>query len=206
MFFRGFLHSGQPGDERLDRPLSNYDVIGIPTGSWSTHFCAIFSNIIPSCVLSFFCPCIIWAQIVVRAQLPLLIGLKNSIPALRAQTGYGLFIAYWFWSMVIMMAILALIISNILPSAVVYFLCIVYIGLLLAFLYLNGHTRTAFREKYNLPGCLPDGCEVWSMFVDSIITVACFPCALSQVHSRHTCICRRASLSIVHYIIYLIYF
>eukprot|EP01035_Chromulina_nebulosa_P021913 gene21913-28372_t len=42
-----------------------------------------FNNIIPSCLLAFFCPCILFAQVAVRSQIPFLIALKNSIVLFR---------------------------------------------------------------------------------------------------------------------------
>lgn len=146
--FRFMLWSGGVGEERLDQPLSNYDVIGIPTHQWSSCFFACYENIIPSCMVAFCCPCILWGQVIVRSQIPLLIGIKNSFLCLRNQTGYGFFVDVFFWS-IILMLILFLIPSVVggMPSIIRYFMYIVGIGLLIGFLYLNGHLRTAFREK-----------------------------------------------------------
>ena len=137
-------------------------------GAWSSSFFCCCFNLMPSCIgitcyhnhyhppphhphhhllVSFLLPCVSWAQVVVRAQIPLLIGsahcyipvfimclytphhplrllppmhftttanctvplpsllsspsiysstgLKNSLPVLRTQSGYGLFVDYF---------------------------------------------------------------------------------------------------------------
>lgn len=193
------LFSGRTGRERLDQPLSNFDVIGVPTGAWDSSLFQFYRNLIPSCLVSFLCPCVMWGQIVVRAQIPLLIGIKNSFPWFRRTTGYGAFVDFFFWSLVLAIVFLTIasLISNI-PKFLKYILYIAAILLVLMFIYLVGHTRTAFREKYNflliynflltnfsaryqLPGCFPRGCEVWSMLVDHVIAIVCLPCSLSQV-------------------------
>lgn len=183
---RRFLFGGgHPGDEVLDRPISNYDIIGIPTRNWSSAFCGCFSNIIPSCVLAFFCPCVLWAQVVVRAQIPLLIGLKNSFGCLRSQTGYRVCIDYFFWSFAISLGLIICLVLFTMPaSSLTIFLSIVIIVLLGAVLYLVGHTRTAFKEKYQLPTTLPPDCRLWDMLLDIVVMTFCMPCALSQM-ARH---------------------
>jgi hypothetical protein len=160
MFFRRmfFLH-GPAGQELLDRPMSNYDVLGVPTGAWSSGFFDCFSNIVPSCVLSFFCPCIMWSQIVVRAQIPLLISLKNTLQMLRNNSGYGAFVEYFLWSAVLIIALIIILVTlyNTMPSIVrslVFILLIAVAGTLLSLL---AHTRTAFRDKY-VPDCAASYC------------------------------------------------
>ncbi len=146
--FQFLIPGGRQGEENLDRPLSNFDVIGIPTGQWSSSFCDCLQNIVPSCLLSSCCPCIMWAQIVIRAQIPLLISLKNSIHSCRRLSGYGLFVDYFIWSIlfsVVLVVVVALV--KPIPRVVLYLLIIMIIGLLGALIYLLGHTRTAFREK-----------------------------------------------------------
>lgn len=76
------------GVQVLDQPLNNFDTAGIPTGAWSSPLFGCFSNIIPSCVLSFCCPCVLWAQVVTRSQVPLMISLKNSLPFIQKKSGY----------------------------------------------------------------------------------------------------------------------
>lgn len=142
----GFL-SSNPGEETLDTPINNFDVIGIPTNSWSSHLFACYENVIPSCFLSFFCPCVLWAQIVVRAQIPLLIGIKNSLPIVRRTSGYGGFVEYYFWSFAIASTMLILLILANLSGSPFYIVLIILIAVLIFFLYALGHTRTAFREK-----------------------------------------------------------
>ena len=136
-------------DELLDRPLSNYDVIGIPTGEWSSGMFDCFQNLVPSCILSFFCPCIMWAQIVVRAQIPLLIGLKNSLSCLRTTSGYGVFIDFFIWSAATTAGLLILIIVlyGEVPSIVTTLFCVILVAVCLTFLGALAHTREAFREK-----------------------------------------------------------
>jgi len=70
MFRWGFLRGGRfrSGQENLDRPASNFDVAGIPTGQWSSGLFECYKNIVPSCLLSFLCPCVMLAQVIVRAQ------------------------------------------------------------------------------------------------------------------------------------------
>jgi hypothetical protein len=139
---------GQMADN-LDRPLSNYDVLGIPTGTWSTGLCGCFENIIPSCVLSFCCPCFMWAQIVVRAQIPLLVSIKNAFDFLRRNTGYGAFVEYFFWSLALSIALLIIIIvlNGEMPSIVTTLLAIVLVVVAGTLFGMLVHTRIAFRQK-----------------------------------------------------------
>lgn len=144
------LHGGpNPGEEHLDSPLSNFDVMGVPTGTWSSSLFACQENVVPSCVLSFFCPCIMWAQIVVRAQIPLLIGLKNTLECMRTHSGYGAFIDYFMGSVIISVGliIILVVLASILPSAITILFSIIVIVILGTLIYLLQHTRRAFREK-----------------------------------------------------------
>lgn len=148
MFFRLMLQSGASGPENVDRPLSNFDVIGVPTGAWSSSFFGCFENMIPSCIVSTFCPCIIWGQIVVRSQIPMLIGIKNSVSCFRGYSGYGLFVDYYFWSFVISIALIVVLAKVSIPySWVRIILGIVIVILLGSILFFMGHSLTAFREK-----------------------------------------------------------
>jgi hypothetical protein len=149
-FSRIFLFNGFNLNEViLDRPFSNFDVIGVPTGAWSSNLCDCFSNMIPSCVVSFCCPCVMWAQIVVRAQIPFLIGLKNSFPCFRGVTGYGAFVDYFMASTIISfgLIVIMIVLSNILPSGVTILFALIVIATLGTLIYLLAHTRTAFKEK-----------------------------------------------------------
>lgn len=134
-------------NERLDHPLTNSDVIGIPTGSWSSGFFCCHENLLPSCILSFCFPPIIWAQIVIRAQIPLLIGLKNTFGCLRRQSGYGFFVDYFTWSMIFSLCLILILIFVSLSSSIFYFLILLLLVLLVPLGCLLGHTRTAFKEK-----------------------------------------------------------
>ncbi|KAJ1442650.1 hypothetical protein B484DRAFT_58966 [Ochromonadaceae sp. CCMP2298] len=174
---------GGGGEETLDRPLSNFDVIGIPTGAWSSSLFGCLEHV-PSCVVGFSCPCVLWAQVVVRAQLPLLIGLKNSLECMRMNSGYGAFVDYFFFSIVLTGVLLVVLLLVTLPSIVVVLFALMLVVLLGSLLFLVSHSRTAFREKYSLPGVLPQGCGFWEMLWDALIVGACLPCALSQM-ARH---------------------
>lgn len=59
------LFGGGRGNEalNLDRPISNFDVAGVPTGAWSSSLFGCLSNLRPSCVLSFCLPCVMWSQV-----------------------------------------------------------------------------------------------------------------------------------------------
>lgn len=144
-----FLMGPSHAEELLDRPLSNFDVLGIPTGEWSSGFFECFNNVVPSCVLSFFCPCVMWSQIVVRAQIPLLISLKNTLQYLRTQSGFGAFIEYFFWSIVVCFGLLLAICLayNQMPSIVTTLLVILLVAVFGTLVGLLAHTRIAFREK-----------------------------------------------------------
>lgn len=145
---RSILVAGPVGSENVDRPLSNFDVIGIPTGRWSSHFCACYENLFPSCFLSFFCPCIMWGQVVVRSQIPMLIGLKNAIACFRGRSGYGLFVDYYFWSFLISISlIIVLTMVHIQSQSLKYFIGIIIIIVLGSVLILTGLSLSAFREK-----------------------------------------------------------
>ncbi len=147
-FFFRIQGGGRAAEENLDRPLSNFDVIGIPTEEWSSSLFSCHQNLVPSCVMSFFCPCIMWAQIVIRAQIPLLISIKNAIPSCQLQSGYGLFIDYFFWSVVIMAGLIAILALVSFPAMILFYLVVLALIVIGGgFIYLQGHTRTAFKEK-----------------------------------------------------------
>lgn len=149
-FGRMNLMGGNGGAENLDQPISNFDLIGIPTNAWSDGFCDCFKNSMPSCLLSFCCPCIMWAQIVTRSQIPLLISIKNSLICQRHLSGYGLFIDYYFWSIFISLGIiivLAVVDIWSISTGLYYLFLIILIVLLGTHAYLVGHSLSAFREK-----------------------------------------------------------
>jgi hypothetical protein len=148
-FFSFLFPSGQQGQENLDRPLSNFDVIGVPVDQWSSSIWACHQNVLPSCLVAFLCPCVLWAQVVVRAQIPLLIALKNALPWLRAQSGFGLFVDYFFWSLVVMAGLTALLVCVRFPAqSLFYLVLLVLLAVGGSFIYFLGHVRTAFKEKY----------------------------------------------------------
>ena len=64
-FFRTFR--GGHGDEvmNLDRPVSNFDVAGVPTGAWSSSLFGCLGNLRPSCIMSFCLPCVLWSQVII---------------------------------------------------------------------------------------------------------------------------------------------
>lgn len=89
-----------------------------------------------------------WGQIVVRAQIPLLIGIKNSFAFFRGQSGYGLFVDYYGWSWALSLAlILILTLLDIQSSILKYFLILLLVVILGSVLFLTGMSLTAFREK-----------------------------------------------------------
>lgn len=142
MFFRHFLNAGPTGDEQLDRPITNFDIIGIPTGSWSSSFFSCYQNIFPSCCFSFFFPYILWSQIVVRSQIPFFISLKNYTVIYRKYSGYNFFINFFLLLIIICAAFLFL--SIYFQNKIFYFFCCCFFA---AFAFVVGHTRTAFKEK-----------------------------------------------------------
>ena len=90
-----------------------------------------------------------WAQIVVRAQIPLLIALKNSIRRLRRVSGFGFFVTLSSW---IALAAAALLVTlslarsiNFSARSLLSFFVILLLG---GLLYLFSHTRVAFKAKY----------------------------------------------------------
>ncbi len=149
LFVFGLFESPRPEDEILDRPISNFDVIGVPSGGdWSSSLLACHENIIPSCIMSFCCPCILWAQIVVRAQIPYFIALKNGFPCLRNISGYGYFVDYFIWSLIITAVLIVILISIPNLSFGIKGFIILLIILVFGTLWYNiAHTRSAFREK-----------------------------------------------------------
>eukprot|EP00981_Chlorochromonas_danica_P007797 scaffold1884_cov343-Ochromonas_danica.AAC.14 len=163
------IQDGRAADDILDQPANNFDVVGIPVGQWSSHFCACWTNCIPSCLLAFFCPCVLWAQVAVRAQIPLLIGLKNTFACSRRFSA-GL--------------ILVGIFVKALPVVVSWILIVIGIGLAGGVVFFVGQTRTAVKEKYLLPSTLPEGCLMWDMLLDMLLSIFCLPCVLSQM-ARH---------------------
>lgn len=90
-----------------------------------------------------------WAQIVVRAQIPLLIGLKNTFKCMQTHTGYGAFIDYFMISatVVIVFIILLVALASTLSNSVRAFFFIVAVSVGATLIYLLQNTRRAFREK-----------------------------------------------------------
>lgn len=179
-------HGGHVNESlNLDRPVSNFDVAGVPTGAWSSSILGCFNNIFPSCLFSFCCPCIMWSQVVVRAQIPLLISMKNSFACARNNSGYRCFIDVFSWTLLVgATAILLLIILyNQLPYQVLLLMGIVAFAFLVPLYVIIGHVRTAFKEKYRIRE-LPEGCEAWECCGDTIVSCVCFPCSLAQM-ARH---------------------
>lgn len=178
---------GGGGQEILDTPLSNFDIIGVPTQAWSSGFFSGFfccENVVPSCLLSIFCPCLVFSQVIVRAQIPLFIGIKNSIDIFRGKSGFGAFIDYFNVSVILSVTLLLLITLVELSSLWKTFFSLLLIIVFLQFASASGHLRTAFKEKYQLPGLFPPGSEVFDMFCDIPVSVCCMPCSLSQM-MRH---------------------
>ena len=117
-----------------------------------------------------------YTQVVVRAQIPLLIALKNSVIFFRRQSGYGLcilyiisvlicfpyvlfidtrfagvFVDYFMFSLLISIALICVLsLVHFRNMAGVYLLSIIVIILLGSLIYLLGHMRVAFKEKYVL--------------------------------------------------------
>eukprot|EP01032_Pedospumella_encystans_P008201 gene8201-9761_t len=145
------LHGGpNPGEEHLDSPLSNFDIV-------------------------------------VRAQIPLLIGLKNTLECMRTHSGYGAFIDYFMGSVIISVGliIILVVLASILPSAITILFSIIVIVILGTLIYLLQHTRRAFREKYTLPSLLSNkGASFWEELWDGFVMIFCLPCALGQM-ARH---------------------
>lgn len=89
-----------------------------------------------------------WGQIVVRAQIPMLIGIKNSFAFFRGQSGYGLFVDYYFWSFALsLVLILVLALVDIQSRILRYFIGVLIVAILGTVLLLTGMSLTAFREK-----------------------------------------------------------
>lgn len=179
------------GHQNLDSPLNNFDIAGIPTnGDFSSPLWGCFENLAPSCILSFFFPCIMFGQVVTRAQIPLCIDVKNSIRFLRNQSGYGFFIDIYFWTgAVSVLLLLALLtqsegIRRATSNAVFVVLWGFDVLLLWLFLYFNAHIRMAVREKYELnTNCMRSrGFIEW--LIDSVVANVCLPCSLAQL-ARH---------------------
>lgn len=90
-----------------------------------------------------------WSQIAVRAQIPFLIDLKNTLHTFRLQSGYGVFIDYFMASVIISVGLIIIIavLSGIMPRAVTILFALIAGTLLGTLIYLLAHTRTAFKEK-----------------------------------------------------------
>ena len=143
-----FGGGGRLGEENLDRPESNFDIAGIPTEQWSSNLFQCYQNIVPSCVLSFFCPCTMFSQIIIRAQIPFFIALKNSMACLRRQSGYGFFIDMFMWSLIVSIGlILVLIFIKTLSTGIKTFIGLIIVVLLGSLFYFIGHLRIAFKAK-----------------------------------------------------------
>lgn len=99
--------------------------------------------------MSFCFPCVMWSQIAVRAQIPFLIDLKNTLHTFRTQSGYGVFIDYFMASVIIAVGLIIIIavLSDVMPRAVTILFALIAGTLLGTLIYLLAHTRTAFKEK-----------------------------------------------------------
>lgn len=175
---------------RLDQPLSNYDIAGIPTGGWSSNLWDCFSNL-NSCLMSFFCPCIMFSQVIIRSQPPLLIAYKNAFRCFRNTTGYRIFIDVFFWLLFLGLLLIIILInfSNEIYeiNIFLYSLVIIVLGFSwLLFTYLNFILRTSFKEKYVIPNELPVCKSIlfFERLYDFMIAILCLPLSLSQM-ARH---------------------
>lgn len=139
--------SPSPDQENLDRPFSNFDIAGVPTKQWSSGFFEFYQNLVPSCLLSCFCPCLLFAQVVIRAQIPFFIALKNSFSCIRGVSGCGFFFDIFLWLIVLIAGSIFLVFSVKLPAIVKYFFALLGLICIMMFLFINGHLRTAFRMK-----------------------------------------------------------
>jgi Cys-rich protein (TIGR01571 family) len=188
--FRQYLNNGRGGmgEERLDRPVSNFDVAGIPIAEWHSGLFCCHKNFIPSCWLAFCCPCKLWSQIVVRAQIPLFISIKNSLGVrLQLGSGYRVFIdMFWIPLALIISLVLIVVLVKPLQKDVRTLLLFFLFAVGIVFAYINGHVRVAVREKYLLPGFIPvqNGCAVPNCMLDMVVSCLCLPCSLAQL-ARH---------------------
>lgn len=197
MFFtfdaQRFMLSGRTRAEALisslDRPSNNFDVAGVPTGRWSSGLCDWYTHC-GSCFMATACPCIAFAQVAIRSQIPLFISIKNGTACLRASSGYRVLIDFYFWTLATAIACFFCV-AYFSVSAfwyrriVIYLLYIVGIASAVGFVMLNGHTRYAFREKYDLPQAIDrQGCGAINKVLEHAVGALCIPCSLSQM-MRH---------------------
>jgi Cys-rich protein (TIGR01571 family) len=179
------------GNLNLDTPINNFDIAGIPTnGDFSSPLWGCFENVVPSCVLSFFCPCIMFGQVVVRAQIPLCIDIKNSFTCLSRRSGYSFFIDIYLYTGLVSLALLLVLVSqaeqikNATSNAFYVVLWGFDVILIWLFLYYNAHIRMAVREKYHLNTNFFRSRGIAEWTIDSAVATLCLPCSLAQL-ARH---------------------
>jgi len=179
MIFMG----GRPGVTTLDRPVSNFDVAGIPREKWSSGLFSCFGNIFPSCICSFCCAPVIFGQLSVRAQIPLFIDVKNSLVGYGVSSGYCFFVQVLLWSVLITGGLIYGIITMEGTLKMLFGLIAVGLGGLIIFLL--SHLRTAVKQKYAIDGPFPRATHgAWNCTFDLLVSVLCMPCSLAQM-ARH---------------------
>ena len=183
------MASGPDGEELLDEDSSNADLAGVTQNRWSSHLCRCQEHM-PSILLATCCPCVLYGQVVTRAQIPQCIGTKNSLSnSCRQRSGCKAFIDIWFWTLVLGSLCLGLGLSAVELGFTRSWFQAAGVLLLLFWIYINGHVRMAFKEKYMIPRIikLQGWCRVGrclDYFMDLLISVVCLPCSLAQM-ARH---------------------
>jgi hypothetical protein len=123
-------------------------------------------------ILSFFCPCMMWGQVVVRSQIPLLIGMKNTLGSQVGSSGYNCFMNSW---MIMVVIPAGLFLGGIFTEGgLQVFLFAAFSVFFIIFLYINGHVRTAFKMKYACRTFSVCGSVLWPSFYSDMISLPSF--------------------------------
>lgn len=184
--FYNLYGGGGQSEENLDRPRNNFDVAGVPTHQWHSSLFDFHLNIIPSCLISWFCPIVGLAQIIIRAQIPLLIICKNAVSSFRRRSGYSIFISFFFALFSLIVVLIIILLKASLNKSIRLAILFVTIVVVLFTIWIIGHIRTAFKMKYQIPSQLLDGCGFFDMMIDLLIANICLPCSIAQVSHQET--------------------
>lgn len=130
-----------------------------------------------------------FGQLVVRAQIPLYISLKNQFSGPDRTSGYCFFLWLYLFCMGLFAAAIILVSLYWNASANVQYAhagLLVFLGIAFAcMITLGGHLRFAFRRKYDIPDICGEGWGNFSILYDCLIGgILCVPCSFAQM-ARH---------------------
>lgn len=130
-----------------------------------------------------------FGQLVVRAQIPLYISLKNQFSGPDRTSGFCFFVWLYFFAVALLATSVLLValfwnttaqVENA-HAGLALFLILAFVCVLT----LGGHLRFAFRRKYDIPDICGEGWGNFSILFDCLVGgFLCIPCSLAQM-ARH---------------------